>query len=85
MNSFTYLRRRFKPIGTLPENSTFVETTRNCKSIGISNYNGGKYSHSDFYNAAQKAGCGDFDLFEMNGKTIVLPCENELFEYTGKY
>lgn len=85
MNEFNYLRRKFKPVGTLPKDSDFHATTRKCKRIGIHNYEGGKYSHTDFYNAARRAGCGEIDVFQMNGSTIVLPCENELFEYTGDF
>lgn len=85
MTSFTYLNHTFSPVDTLPERADFFSTTRNCRSIGISNYNGGKYSHSEFYAKAVKAGCGKTDLFRIDGKTLVLPCQNELFEYTRKF
>lgn len=60
------------------------------RSIGISNYKGDMYkvqnhisaewNYDDFYKAAKKAGAGKIDVFIMN-MTIVVPCQNELFEY----
>lgn len=79
--TFDYLGHTFRPIGVLPGNSTFDSTTRKCRRIGINNYDDGKYSHAEFYKAAGRAGCGEADLFQMDGAKTVLPCQNELFEY----
>jgi len=48
-------------------------------SIGISNYDGGKYNYNEFYLAAQSAGIYEYDIFIMDGKGEVIPCGNELF------
>lgn len=83
--TFTYLTHQFKPIGLLPKNFDFFEVTRQCRSVGISNYNGGEYCHQNFYEQAGKIKAKEVDIFLMNDETVVLPCENELFEYLGKW
>lgn len=85
MKSFTYLTHKFEPLGRLPKNFDFFEVTGKCRSIGISNYNGGEYSHSEFYAEAMKVGGGEVDIFLLNDEMVVLPCENELFKYGGKW
>ena len=72
-------------MGNLPENFDFFEVTRKCRSIGISNYNSGEYSHKEFYRKAEKLGWSEVDVFEMDGELKVLPCENEMFEYSGRF
>ena len=84
-NSFNYLNHKFQPLGKLPKNFDFCVVTRECRSIGISKYQNGTYSHRNFYQAAKKIGAGETDVFLMDKKTIVLPCQNELFEYRGKW
>lgn len=81
MKSFVYLGHVFGSIGKLPQEFGVFEVTRKCRSIGISNYNGGGYSHSEFYEAAAKVGDDKADIFLLDGMVVVLPCENELFEY----
>lgn len=83
--SFTYLNHKFKPLGKLPENFDFFEVTRRCRSIGISKYNSGEYSHGEFYMKAANCGLDKVDVFLMDGEVIVLPCGNELFEYSGRF
>ena len=83
--TFTYITHEFKLLGVLPKNFDFFEVTRQCRSIGISNYRGGNYSHEEFYKQAGKIGAKEIDIFLMNELTVVLPCENELFEYLGKW
>lgn len=83
--TFNYLNHNFQPLGRLKENFDFFIVTRHCRSIGIYNYDEGEYSHSEFYQNAEKTGAGETDVFLMNGQTIVLPCQNELFEYSGKW
>lgn len=78
--TFTYLTHEFKPLGILPKNFDFFEVTRQCRSIEISNYQGGAYSHEKFYKQAGKIGAKEIDIFLMNDETVVLPCENELLE-----
>lgn len=85
MKSFTYLNRKFELLGRLPKNFDFFEVTGKCRGIGISNYNGGEYSHSEFYAEVAKVSRKEVDIFLMDDKTVVLPCENELFEYSGKW
>ena len=51
----------------------------------ISNYNSGEYSHREFYRKAESFGLSEVDVFEMDGEVMVLPCENELFEYSGRF
>lgn len=57
---------------------------RKCWSIGISNYNSSEYSHGEFYRKTVNCGLSEVDAFLMDGELIVLPYENELFEYSGK-
>lgn len=85
LKEFTYLNRKFKPLGNLPKNFDFFKVTRKCQSIGINNYNSGKYSHQEFYQNAKKVSADKIDIFLMDDKTVVLPCENELFEYRGEF
>ena len=83
--TFTYLNHKFKPLGKLPENFNFFEVTRKCWSIGISNYNSGEYWHEEFYRKAANCGLNKVDVFLMDDELVVLPCENELFEYSGRF
>lgn len=85
MKSFDYLGYVFVPVGKLPQGFDFFEVTRKCRSIGISNYCGGEYSHTEFYRVATKICSGEVDIFLMDGSVVVLPCENELFEYRGDF
>ena len=85
MKSFKYLGHVFVPIGKLRVRFDFFEVVRKCRSIGISNYDGGEYSHRKFYEEATKIGGGEADVFLMDRIVVVLPCENELFEYEGQF
>jgi hypothetical protein len=77
--TFTYLNHQFQPLEILPKNFDFFKVTRECRSIGISNYICGKYSHTEFYRQAKTIQADKVDLFLMNNEIIVVPCENELF------
>lgn len=86
--AFEYLGYHFAPVGKFPPSATFFDITRRLKSdrsMGCSTYEWATkpYSHKDFYQAANAAGCGDYDKFLCleNGLTYV-PCENELFMLT---
>ena len=82
---FTYLNHKFEPLGKLPENFNFFEVTRKCRSIGISNYNSSEYPHREFYRKAANCGLNKVDVFLMDDELLVLPCENELFECSGRF
>lgn len=85
MKSFTYLNHKFQPFGKLPKNFDFFKVTRECRSIGISNYDGGEYSHTEFHEQAKTVQTDQIDVFLMDNEIVVLPCENELFEYRGEF
>ncbi len=82
---FAYLSYKFKPLGELPEDFDFFEVMRKYRSIGISNYNSGEYSHGEFYRKAESFGLSEVDVFGMEGEVMVLPCENELFECRWRF
>ena len=75
------------PVSALPENASFHSVTKNCKSMRprIAVYEGGEWNHQEFFSHATRAQAGEFDLFMMDGKTLVIPCQNEFFEYTGTH
>lgn len=69
----------------MPKNYDFFEVMRKCWSIGISNYNSGEYLHGEFYRKAANSGLSELDVFLMEVEVVVLPCESELFEYSGRF
>ena len=69
----------------MPKNYDFFEVMRKCRSIGISNYNSSEYSHREFYRKVANCGLNKVDVFLMDDELVVLPCENELFEYSGRF
>lgn len=91
---FEYGGKHFLPVGvigqktTLYEQTNHISTDRDLKIWDKNNetvYGKAKvsYSHSDFYAACKNIKCDIFKCLE-NGKNY-LPCEHELFEYTGKF
>lgn len=89
---FEYGGKHFLPVGiqsaSIYEVSKHINTDRELKFWDRNNESVyGKanisYSHSDFYAACNNIKCDIFKCLE-NGKCY-LPCEHELFEYTGKF
>lgn len=76
---------KFVLLGKLSEGFDFFEVMRGCRSLGISNYSAGGYSHREFYEKATRVGGREADVFLMDDELLVLPCENELFEYRGRF
>jgi hypothetical protein len=78
IKSFVYNGLTFKPLKTLKgKASEFFEISKHLNNIGLTptgwNYNG-------FYKIARENNSDNFDLFEVNGKTVI-PATNYLFEY----
>jgi hypothetical protein len=69
----------------LPKNFDFFKVMRKRWSIGISNHNLGKYLHEQFYKRAERSAFDEIYAFLMDGKLIILLCENELSEYSGRF
>lgn len=79
--SFTYLGIAVSPLGQLnPDESDINTYTPYLSPLHISPQAGQAWDYDQFYEAANNAGCGEFDLFLMNGK-IVLPSSNGLWEF----
>jgi len=78
---FKYLYRTFTPVRRFTKSEEAAGIKLPLKSTGIGNYDWcqtNTWDHTKFYERAQKAGAGDYDVFLFHGKEVV-PCENELF------
>jgi hypothetical protein len=88
MESFTYKGQKFTPMrkfNSSEEREGFV--IRKLRSIGIHNYKDREsilntWNWEEFYEQAKTVGAGEIDIFSWRGIKVV-PCENELFQYTG--
>ncbi len=80
IKSFKYLGHTFTPSGNF-KGSQRRFAMSHLSSIGINAYDGGSYNWEKFIAACKKANGKAFDLYEMENGKIVVPCENELFEY----
>lgn len=79
--TFKYLDKEFTPIRNfIGREGSFSTISKRLNRIGIDSYTG-KWSWDKFFESAKKANVKQVDLYLMDNKTIVCPCQNELFEY----
>jgi hypothetical protein len=91
-NKFVYNGMEFVPVRKFKVYENFNYVTNRCNGgLGVHNYDKDvrkdKVSHwswNGFYNEAKKVGAGEFDIFLMNDRVEVVPCQNELFIYVKK-
>lgn len=79
---FEYLGKVFKPLETLKGKWSdkvmkLWGNEESSKQLDCINKNG--YNHSEFYKLARKSGCGNIDVFELDGEKVI-PC-NALMYY----
>jgi hypothetical protein len=87
--AFTYNGMTFKAIRQFKKHETFAFVSdRLSGRLGIHNYGTDvrkdkvrHWNHADFYKEAERVGAGKMDIFILNSKDIVVPCDNELFAY----
>ena len=82
--SFEAFGHTFEPKRNFRKTETVESIFSKVKMIGINNRNGGKWNYKTFYKLADKALCGEFDIYIMDSKTQVVPGKNELYEYACK-
>lgn len=77
--SFIYQGETFTPLSQCDGSNWILHTMKEQKLADITNIFPNGWSHKDFYDAARKAGCGDYDIFIHNGNEC-LPCGGTLLE-----
>jgi hypothetical protein len=89
MKTFKYNGMTFTPLRQFAvfENFKYLSKRLNS-SLGVHNYSKEvrsdkvcDWNHTEFYAEAKKAGAGETDIFLLNDRVEVIPCENELFIY----
>ncbi len=95
MGNFKYQGLTFKPLRGLAKHEDFPYVSKKLRSTGIWNYNHTDYhvknkvadwNYEEFYKAAIASDpvCEIVDVFVwVERKILVVPCDNELFEYRG--
>lgn len=79
--SFEYLGQIFKPVRSFKNQQEVDEVFNKATSIDrekLSNYSGGQYSWSGFYEEAKKHGLDKYDVYLINGICEVSPFTNEI-------
>ena len=79
--AFEAFGHTFTPKRKFRKGETFDVVLSKVTMIGIDNRNGSKWNYNTFYKIAKKAGCGDFDIYIMDGKIQVTPAWHELYGY----
>ena len=78
MNAFTYEGLEFTGFKQLKGKSgDFDQISKRISKSYLSPEN---WNIQEFYKAAKQVEADDYDLFKVNGKTV-LPAQNELFSY----
>lgn len=80
---FLYLGHVFKGIRKLGSKEDFFSVTSKLRDIWRTKKDAGNtdWNRKEFYEQAEKAGAGEYDIFQMDDLFNIVPCENFLGEY----
>lgn len=75
--TFTYGGHTFCGVRTFTENEDFRAVSKELWSVV--RMNDIRWSHDEFYRLAEECDKADYDIFLMDGRFQVVPCQNDLF------